>query len=255
MNLQENRIDALDYPISALENQPALSAEELKAYFDGSAEQLMQAHNGMIDALGDRSAAAMVGFAPSNLIPEDNVQDAVEYVRNQLNQAVAGTIPDGAVTAEKLSPALNTELNDHEARLDDLESRTDGLPGRVTAAENAIDSLEAYNERAPFCAQFPLMLLCLTDGAVTSSSRDALASAALGMGYDDHVYQLGEQLAMLCAALGSELPSQAFRVRHTFSALLSYSATREEIARLAPVLRLIRMSESASAAYDEALAG
>ena len=85
MNLQENRIDALDYPISALENQPALSAEELKAYFDGSAEQLMQAHNGMIDALGDRSAAAMVGFAPSNLIPENNVQDAVEYVRNQLN--------------------------------------------------------------------------------------------------------------------------------------------------------------------------
>ena len=84
MNLQENRIDALDYPISALENQPALSAEELKAYFDGSAEQLMQAHNGMIDALGDRSAAAMVGFAPSNLIPENNVQDAVEYVRNHI---------------------------------------------------------------------------------------------------------------------------------------------------------------------------
>lgn len=254
MTLQENRIDALSHPISALENQPALSAEELKAYFDGNAGQLMQAHNGMIDALADCSAAALVGFAPSNLVPAENVQDAVEYVRNQLNRAALGTLPDGSITPDKLSAELNTQLSESSSRLSELESKTDGLPGRVSAAESAISSLESYNERAPFCAQFPLMLLCLTDGAVPAASRDALATAALGVGYTAQSTQLGAQLNMLCAALGSELPSRAFCMRNTLTSLLSYSVTRAEIAQLSPVLRLIRMSSAASAQYDAALA-
>lgn len=254
MTLQENRLEALEYPIRALENQPAMSAEELKTYFDGNAEQLMRAHNNMIDALGERSAASLIGFASSNLIPQQTVQDAVEYVRNELNRVVAGTLPDGAITEEKLSPELNEERSQHSARLDALETSTQGLPGRVTAAETDIVNLQNYNAHTPFCAQFPLMLLCVTSGALPESSLDAVASAALGYGYDDHVYHLGEQLAMLCAALGSTLPSQAFRVRHTFTSLLAYSETRDEIARLGPVLRLVRLSSSASAAYDAALA-
>ncbi|MGN1031064.1 MAG: hypothetical protein ACI4PQ_05615 [Butyricicoccaceae bacterium] len=253
MTLSDIRIDALESPIRALEDQPVMTASELKAYFDGNAEQLMRSHNNMIDALNDPSAAGLIGFSPSDLIPAHNVQDAVEHVRGQITEMASGSIPDGSISAAKLTPALNDTLDDYDLRIADLESKTNGLPGRVSSAEESISRLQTYNEHAPFCAQFPLMTLCLTDGAVPEDNLDALATAALGIGYEDQTWQLGEQLALLCAAFGYALPSDTFRSRNTFTELLNSSVALAEIAQRTPVLKLIRMSSAANNFYTAAL--
>lgn len=50
--------------------------------------------------------AGRIPFNPSTGIPASDIQAAVEIVQKQIADAVAGTIPNGSVTVEKLSTAL-----------------------------------------------------------------------------------------------------------------------------------------------------
>ena len=61
-------ISALEHPISALDDRPALAADDLKAYFDADPQQLCEAHNTLVSALTAPEGASGVGFLASDTI-------------------------------------------------------------------------------------------------------------------------------------------------------------------------------------------
>ena len=63
MGFEANRQQVFSKRIVDLPDQPDMSARDLKAYFDSSAEELRQALNRLCDALGEFSAAAKLGTA------------------------------------------------------------------------------------------------------------------------------------------------------------------------------------------------
>ena len=62
MGFEANRQQVFSKRIVDLPDQPDMSARDLKAYFDSSAEELRQSFNGLCDALSDFSAAAKLGY-------------------------------------------------------------------------------------------------------------------------------------------------------------------------------------------------
>ena len=73
-------LDGLTHRIASLDDEPQMSADELKRYFDTSPQQLMDAHNDLVGALTAASAASQLGFTPARGIPANTIQDAIEQL-------------------------------------------------------------------------------------------------------------------------------------------------------------------------------
>ena len=102
--------------------------------------------------------------------------------------------------------------------------------------------------------QFPFMILALS-ADTAETLKDELASTALGLHYTDGVHGLGRQFGWLCSRKSAKTPSEAFLAKQTYADILSDTATRQEIADLAPVLALIKLSAEGLQAYRTALQG
>ncbi len=228
-------IAQLEHPISALEDQPSLAADDLKAYFDGDSNQLCEAHNTLVEALTAPEGASGIGFTSTAGVPADNLQEAVINVQQQLRAIALGSIPDGTITVTQLDDALQSTLG----QLDTLIASVNAIAGRVETIR-------------PSGAQYPLMVLALADNC-PDDIKDDIASAALGV-RNAEVYDLGIQLAWLCRTMNAaNLPSSVFRSKQNLSEILSDTATLNEIESLTPVRRLISMSSEVSTMYYAAL--
>ena len=217
-------VASLEHPITALADRPPLSAEDLKAYFDANPIQLMHAHNALVQTLSGTSGAENIGFANTAGVSASNVQSAIEQVQQQLSALALGSIPDGSITAVKLAASLQQQL--------DTIAQLQTTVEQMQTAEHASGT------------QFPFMILA-----------DELASAALGLHYTDGVHGLGKQFGWLCSRKSAKTPSEAFLAKQTYADILSDAATRQEIADLAPVLALIKLSAEGLQAYRTALQG
>lgn len=227
-------ISSLEHPISALADRPVLSAADLKAYFDADSVQLMHAHNALVQALTDPAGAADIGFSSTSGVAASNVQQAIEQVQQQLAKLALGSIPDGSITAAKLTDTLQQQL----AALAQLQETVAQMQSTTHACGT----------------QFPLMLLALSEDT-SETVKDELASAALGLRYPDGVHDLGKQLGWLCSRKGAASPSDAFLSKQTYADILSDTTTLQEIAALAPVYALIKLSSEGLHAYNTALQG
>lgn len=225
-------ISSLEHPISALADRPALSADDLKAYFDANPLQLMHAHNALAQALAGTTGAESIGFTGTAGVTATNVQQAIEQVQQQLSDLSLGSIPDGSITAAKLAASLQQQI------------------AAVAQLQTTVEQLQA--EQHASGTQFPFMVLALSDDT-PDTMQDELASAALGLRYTDGVHNLGRQFGWLCTRNSSATPSAAFLAKQTYADILSDSATLQEIASLAPVLALIKLSTEGVRAYNSAL--
>ena len=93
--------------IQKLSNLPnetdGLSAESLKAAFDEAPLKLQQYINEeLVPYLEGDNAATGIGIAAIEGVNAEDVQRALEILKAQINDATAGAIPDGSITAEKL---------------------------------------------------------------------------------------------------------------------------------------------------------
>lgn len=227
-------ISSLEHPITALADRPALSAEDLKAYFDANPMQLMQAHNALAQLLTDTAGAKNIGFSSTAGVTADNVQQAIEQVQQQLSNLSLGSVPDGSITAAKLASSLQQQLN------------------IISQLQETVEQLQTAQH--PSGTQFPFMVLALSDDT-PDTMLDELASAALGLRYTDGVSNLGKQFGWLCTRSSSTTPSAAFLTKQTYSDILSDAATLQEIASLTPVYALIKLSSEGLHAYNTALQG
>ena len=91
MGFEANRQQVFSKRIVDLPDQPDMSARDLKAYFDSSAEELRQSFNGLCDALIDFSAAAKMGYRESAGVPAQTVQGAIENVQKQVRRRTCAT--------------------------------------------------------------------------------------------------------------------------------------------------------------------
>lgn len=227
--IAQTRISALEHPISALADRPPMSAEALKAYFDGDPQQLCKEHNALVEALQASTAASQIGFQSNSGISAQNVQEALTEVQHQISGVSAGAIPDGTISLEKLNGSLQDQL------------------GLIAQLQTQLTQLQ--NNSAPSGAQFPLMILALEQPQ--SFSTDSLASAALGMRYNSFVKNLGEQLYWLSVRRGdSTRPSAAFRAKANFTEILQDASTLREIANINSIYTLIYLSSEAVSSYQ-----
>lgn len=228
-------IAALEHPISALEDRPALSADDLKAYFDADPQQLCDAHNQLIQALTAPEAASGIGFAASDAIDADTVQAALEQVQEQISDLILGTIPDGSIHPNQLDSTIQQQLAQ-------IASQQQEIIALQTAAQTI----------RPSGAQFPLMVFALSENC-PENQTDEFATAALGGHFASEIYDLGIQLAWLCRWKNSTLPSEAFRTKQTINDIFADAATLAEIEQLEPVRSLISLSAEMSHAYRTAM--
>ncbi len=228
-------IAALEHPISALDDRPALAADDLKAYFDANPQQLCDAHNTLVRALGAPEGASGVGFMASDGISGDTVQDALEHVHQQMTDLTLGSVPDGSIDVNKLDSSVRTQLEE-----------IDSLQDAVTQLQQDIQAVR------PSGAQYPLMVLAMSEDC-PSTLTDEMASAALGAHFASEVYDLGIQLAWLCRWKNSTLPSATFRSKQTINEIFADVNTLTEIEQLTPVRNLISLSAEMSRAYQTAM--
>ena len=120
MGFEANRQQVFSKRIVDLTDQPYMSARDLKAYFDSSAEELRQSFNGRCDALIDFSAAAKMGYRESAGVPAQTVQGAIENVQKQVRDASVGKLPSGCVDGDKLAQDVRNRLTaiEHAAETD-----------------------------------------------------------------------------------------------------------------------------------------
>ena len=230
--IAQTKITALEHPISALADRPPMSAEALKAYFDGNPQQLCTEHNALVEALQASTAASQIGFQSHSGIAAQNIQEALTEVQHQISGVSAGAIPDGTISLEKLNSSLQQQL------------------GLISQLQAQLTQLQSNS--APSGAQFPLMILALEQPQ--SFSTDFLASAALGIRYNSFVKNLGEQLYWLSVRSGDATrPSAAFRTKANFSQILQDASTLREIANINSVYTLIYLSSEAVASYQSYL--
>lgn len=228
-------IASLEHPITALADRPPLSAEDLKAYFDANPIQLMHAHNALVQTLFRYERRGKYRFCQHRRClrfqcPKCHRTGTAAAVRARFGFD-SGRLHHGC-QARCFAPAAAghhcTAANNR---------RANGRP-----AEHASGT------------QFPFMILALS-ADTAETLKDELASAALGLHYTDGVHGLGKQFGWLCSRKSAKTPSEAFLAKQTYADILSDAATRQEIADLAPVLALIKLSAEGLQAYRTALQG
>ena len=75
----------LTHRIAALADEPDMTADELKQYFVASPQQLMDSHNALVSALTATTAAAELGFAPTDALSATTIQQAIESLQAQID--------------------------------------------------------------------------------------------------------------------------------------------------------------------------
>lgn len=96
-------------------DKPAFTnSADLKAAFDSRSETMKAAHNGLIDDLTSvtpgSSGAEQIGSAPIAGVVGDTSHEQIADIKAQLNGAVAGQVPDGSLTQQKMSPDVQTAI-------------------------------------------------------------------------------------------------------------------------------------------------
>ncbi|MDO5549178.1 MAG: hypothetical protein Q4F79_11940 [Eubacteriales bacterium] len=71
--------------IADLADEPEMQADELKAYFDSSPQELLDSHNALVSALTATQAAADLGFAPTGRLTATTIQQAIESLQAQID--------------------------------------------------------------------------------------------------------------------------------------------------------------------------
>lgn len=140
-----------DYPNDA----QGLTSEELKAKFDEGGEALKEYINTvLLPALIARN----LGFERSDNVPADTIQEAIENLFGQIRNTAVGTIPNGAVTTEKIADASVTMgkladdvmlvLNDYGLHIvenaDDIDALIISLAQLSLAVEQHIGTANDY---------------------------------------------------------------------------------------------------------------
>lgn len=134
--IKDAKLTKLSNPISALDDEPELDAEDLKAYFDASPTELMEKHNALITALTSRNAATDIGFNATENIPRSSIQEAIEYVRAHSGSGSSTSVGDGTISRASLDSDLISELDGYAA----METTVTSLNTKVTALEQQVSS-------------------------------------------------------------------------------------------------------------------
>ncbi len=117
MSFSDHKITAFTHKIADLPDQPNLPADELKARFDSSPEELRVAHNAVCDE-GEALAARIDAYRTQTFT--------------------------GEITREMLEEDVQTEL-DGKADADDVAAETQSLDARLDTVESALpQKCEAY---------------------------------------------------------------------------------------------------------------
>lgn len=116
--------------ISKLGDEPneddGLDAAGLKAKFDQAATLLKAAHNALVNALSNKTAAINIGFNPStNDLVAENVQAAIEEVQSNIDIAAQASIADNAVSTDKIADGNVTKAKLSSALVDEIEGKAD----------------------------------------------------------------------------------------------------------------------------------
>lgn len=155
--IQDRKIINLAKPITELADRPALSAADLKEYFDGNAEQIKTSFNGVIDdlgALGDESGASNIGYKKHTHGNSYSVQGSVDELYDNtytMAQSISTETTNRTNADTTLQNNINSEISarqsaDNELSADITESH-DNLQGQIdtmgTTFGNDIADLQA----------------------------------------------------------------------------------------------------------------
>lgn len=135
--------------ISALADKPndvgGLTAAQLKAKFDEAGAALKDYLNNTLTAeLEGQNAAGNIGIQTINGITASNVQAALQALKTAIDNAIAGVLIDGSVTAAKLAAnAVTTDkLADNSVTAAKIK---DGEVGANELASNAVATAKIAN--------------------------------------------------------------------------------------------------------------
>ena len=204
MGFEANRQQVFSKRIVDLPDQPDMSARDLKAYFDSSAEELRQSFNGLCDALIDFSAAAKMGYRESAGVPAQTVQGAIENVQKQVRDASVGKLPSGCVDGDKLAQdvrnrltaiehAAESETNARTAADRDLQSDMNTVKTTLTvktACHFGTYTGDGTEKRTISLGYHPKAVLVFREGCYTGYSSaiyGGLASEDVPLMYGDSV--------------------------------------------------------------------
>ena len=204
MGFEANRQQVFSKRIVDLPDQPDMSARDLKAYFDSSAEELRQSFNGLCDALSDFSAAAKMGYHESAGVPAQTVQDAIENVQKQVRDASVGKLPSGCVDGDKLAQDVRNRLTaiEHAAESEtntrtaaDADLQTDMNTVKTTLTVKTACHFGTYTgdgteKRTISLGYHPKAVLVFREGCYTGYSSaiyGGLASEDVPLMYGDSV--------------------------------------------------------------------
>lgn len=204
MGFEANRQQVFSKRIVDLPDQPDMSARDLKAYFDSSAEELRQSFNGLCDALSDFSSAAKMGYHESAGVPAQTVQGAIENVQKQVRDASVGKLPSGCVDGDKLAQDVRNRLTaiEHAAESEtnarteaDSAMQTDMNTVKTTLTIKTACNFGTYTgdgteKRTITLGYHPKAVLVFRDGCYTGYSSaiyGGLAAEDVPLMYGDSV--------------------------------------------------------------------
>lgn len=167
MGFEANRQQVFSKRIVDLPDQPDMSARDLKAYFDSSAEELRQSFNGLCDALSDFSAAAKMGYHESAGVPAQTVQGAIENVQKQVRDASVGKLPSGCVDGDKLAQ--------------DVRDRFTAIENSVQAEAHTRSNMDATLQQR--LEQAGQVLTCKAEITASHYIGDGQANREIKLGY------------------------------------------------------------------------
>ena len=204
MGFESYRQGAFTKRLADLPDQPDMSARDLKAYFDSSAEELRQSFNELCNALSDLSAAAKMGYRASAGVPAKTVQDAIENVQQQLRNASVGKLPSGCVDGDKLAQDVRNRLTaiEHAAESEtnartaaDTDLQTDMNTVKTTLTVKTACHFGTYTgdgteKRTITLGYHPKAVLVFREGCYTGYSSaiyGGLASEDVPLMYGDSI--------------------------------------------------------------------
>lgn len=109
--------------VQSLEDKPKLSVADLKKMFDSTSETIIAPRfNELVDILASQDAAQELGAIPFNGAPANTVQGQMQNLQKNIEDIVAGIIPDGTITTEKLANNITLDSGtwDNTGLLNDL---------------------------------------------------------------------------------------------------------------------------------------
>jgi hypothetical protein len=90
-----------------------ITAAEVKSYFDGPAEEVRQYLNQLIDDLqssaAGESGAKFIGITSFDGSP-DKLQEALQWLKSQINEMAVGQIPDRSIPEIKLAATVGNSI-------------------------------------------------------------------------------------------------------------------------------------------------